>query len=252
MSELRLIPSLTIADSDLVITYGFRSRKYVGDPVNVVRIFNELEVDELSVTDIDCRRNSVEPNFQLIEQIVSEAFMPVSYGGGVASVEAARRIHDLGVEKISINTREPETLSLISELAQVFGSTSVVGVADFYYSNDLASYMCWDYLAMKPTRDDLYGRISRIVHAGAGEIRMNDIERDGSRMGLRADAIAPIAPIVDVPLLLSGGNRDLGDAQTALRAGASGVCAGASLVLYGPHDAVLVSYPTPEERGCAI
>ncbi|MGC4028212.1 MAG: AglZ/HisF2 family acetamidino modification protein [Steroidobacteraceae bacterium] len=246
MLSNRVIPTLLLQDGGLVKTRKFRNPKYVGDPVNAIRIFNEKEVDELVVLDIQASKQGREPDYALISEIAGECFMPLCYGGGVCTVEMAARIFDSGVEKVCLQTAAFENPSLITQIARRFGSQAVVLSVDIKRdwlrrarlynakSGSIASQLWTDFL-----------RIG--VEAGAGEVIVNSVDHDGESDGYDLEVIGQAAGMVEVPVIASGGAGKLDDFKAAIAAGASAVAAGAMFVFHGPHRAVLITYPRYEE-----
>jgi imidazole glycerol-phosphate synthase subunit HisF len=241
--QTRVIPCLLLSRGRLVKTIGFSDPQYVGDPINAVRIFNEKEVDELLLLDIDASREAREPNYDLINDIVSEAFMPVGYGGGVKTTEHAERVVALGVEKVLVNSAALDNMDLVGRLSDRLGSSSTVVGIDVA-KNWRHRYRVYDPSRRKTTDVDPTIQAQRAAEAGAGEILVNDVTRDGTGSGFDLDLIALIAAAVNVPVIACGGAGKLGDLRTAADAGASAVAAGSLFVYVGRHRAVMITYPT--------
>jgi cyclase len=226
-----------------VKTVKFKDPAYVGDPINAVKIFNEKEVDELMLLDIMASREGRGPNFELIEEIVSEAFMPVCYGGGISSIEQIVRLFQLGVEKISLNHAAQSNPKLVKEAAERFGSSSIVVSIDvgrnFFGTAKLYTLGGTNQLSISPLQAAIQAQ-----DQGAGELLLNVIPRDGLRAGLDLDLIKQIAPALKIPLIACGGAGQLDDLKQAALAGASAVAAGSLFVYQGKHRAVLISYPS--------
>jgi imidazole glycerol-phosphate synthase subunit HisF len=242
----RVIPTLLINGTRLVKTCKFRNPKYIGDPINAIRIFNEKEVDELLVLDISASKAHRQPDFQLIEQFASECFMPLAYGGGIRTVEQARKIFSLGVEKICIQTAAFENPDFIYTLAKEFGSQSITVSVDIK-RNFLGKPKIYVSSLGKTASTDLSEAISRFVRAGAGEILLNAVDKDGTLSGPDLELIKYATADLLVPLIASGGISSLADIRAAVEAGASAVAAGAFFVFQGPHRAVLLTYPEYNE-----
>ena len=246
MLKHRVIPCLLIQDGGLVKTERFQKPKYVGDPINAVRIFNEKEVDELIILDINASRNQVEPNYQLIEQIASECFMPVCYGGGVKTVTQAQKILSLGIEKIALQSVAIEDLKVVRSIADFAGSSSVVISVDV--KNDWRGRKCLYSSQQRKTTSQSWKKfISEAVEAGAGEILMMDVDREGTMSGVDEDLIKTAAELSSVPLVVSGGIGSVPDISMAINSGADAVAIGAFCVFQGPHRAVLITYPEYDE-----
>lgn len=242
MLKHRVIPCLLLRNGGLVKTQRFANPKYVGDPINAIRIFNEKEVDELMVLDITASKNQREPDYSLIEQFAGECFMPLGYGGGIRSVDQARRLFAMGVEKVCIQTAALENLSLISQLAQEFGSQSVMVSVDVK-RNWLGKPQLYAAATGKTLSISWREFLTNAVQAGAGEVVLNAVDRDGMMDGMDIELIREAAAAVTVPLVAVGGAKGLPDIRAAVDAGASAVAAGAMFVFHGPHRAVLITYP---------
>ena len=242
MLKNRVIPTLLIKDDGLVKTTNFKSHKYVGDPINAVKIFNEKEVDELIILDIDASRFGKEPNYSLIEQFAGECFMPLCYGGGVSSIKQAREIFSLGVEKISIQTACYKDTNIIKELAQQFGNQSIVTSLDIK-KNWRGKYLLYSSKEKKTIDTPWLDFLRTVVNLGTGEVLINSVDRDGTLSGVEIELIRDACNSVDIPIIASGGVRGLNDIKSAIDAGASAVAAGSFFVFTGPHRAVLITYP---------
>jgi len=242
----RVIPTLLLRNEGLVKTLKFKDPKYVGDPINAIHIFNEKEVDELMVLDIMASKERREPNYGLIEQFAGECFMPLAYGGGVRTVEQARRIFSLGVEKVCVQTAALENPRLISELAERFGSQSVLVSIDI--KKNWFGKMGLYAAARDKRHSTLWQEALRtLVAAGAGEVLLNAVDKDGTLSGPDLELIREASAAVDVPLVAVGGISSLADIKAAVHSGASAVAAGAFFVFHGPHRAVLITYPSSDE-----
>lgn len=240
----RVIPCLLLSQSrgGLVKTLKFGKPKYVGDPINAVKIFNEKEVDELMVLDIDATRENRGPDFDLIEQLASECFMPLCYGGGIRNAEEALRLFSLGVEKVSLQSAVARNPAIIREIADHAGEQAVVVSIDVK-RNWLGKAQPFSAAGVKPSQGDWRQAIRDAVASGAGEILLNAVDRDGTLAGPDLELIREASAIADVPLVAIGGIGSLADIKAATDAGASAVAAGAYFVFQGPHRAVLITYP---------
>jgi len=243
MLKVRVIPCLLLKNHGLVKTVRFKEAKYVGDPVNAVKIFNEKEVDELSLLDITATIEMRKPNFTLIRDIASECFMPFSYGGGIRSIEDIRQIFELGAEKVIVNSHAVENPDFISEASRLFGSQSIVVSVDVKKSL-LNKYEIYIRSGTKNTKLNPVRFAEEMAKLGAGEIFLNSIDRDGTQQGYDLDLIRSVTTAVDIPVIACGGAGSLGHFTDAVhQAGASAVAAGSFFVLHGKHRAVLISYP---------
>lgn len=239
----RVIPVLLLQNGGLFKTYKFKQPKYVGDPINAVKIFNEKEVDELLLLDISCTVSQTEPDYSLIFEIVSEAFMPVGYGGGIKTVDQAKRIFDLGIEKIILNSSLQANLDLVTQISLIYGSSSVVANID-YKKNIFGKNKV--YFKSGTVNSD-YNPIEwavKLQEAGAGEIILNNINKEGTYSGYDFDLLSILYKKIKVPLIVSGGASSIDDFKKAFDSGASGMAAGSIFIYKRPHNAVLLSYPS--------
>lgn len=242
MLRHRVIPSLLLQNGGLVKTLKFANPKYIGDPINAIRIFNEKEVDEILVLDIGASKTGSGPNYDLIEQFAGECFMPLAYGGGITDVEQAHRLFSIGVEKVSVQTTALRSLDLVSEIATRYGSQAIIVCIDVK-KNLLGKHKLYSSATGKTLERDWHSFLRDAVEAGAGEILVNSVDRDGTLSGMDLPLIRNAAEGCVVPVIASGGVGSLADIRSAVDAGASAVLAGAFFVYYGPHRAVLITYP---------
>lgn len=239
----RVMPCLLLRGSGLVKTLKFKDPKYLGDPRNTVKIFNEKEVDELVLLDINATPEGKRPQFDLVREIVSEAFMPVAYGGGIRTIEDAREMLALGVEKIVINSYAVENPGFIREAADIFGSQSVVVCIDVKKTL-FGKYEVFTHGGKKGTKLDPVTIAQRMEQMGAGEIVINSIDRDGTMTGYDLDLIKSVTDVVRVPVIACGGAGNVEHFGEAVnKGGASAVAAGSMFVFQGKHRAVLISFP---------
>lgn len=242
----RVIPILQIDRYGwLVKTKGYRSPRYLGDPINAVKIFNEKLVDELVVVDIDASRLGTEPPYELLEDIASEAFMPVAYGGGVRSLDNARKVIDLGIEKVVVNSCLVTNPHTIERVATELGSQSVIASIDIRRRPDGSQYATYAS-GTKDTGLRAEVLAKRAVEMGVGEVLASFVDREGSGTGYDLDALKRITENVNVPVIASGGAKSMSHFTEGLIHGASAVAAGSKFVFYGRNDAVLITYPEPE------
>ena len=253
MLRPRIIPCLLVKNGGLVKTVSFAAPKYVGDPINAVRIFNEKEVDELTVFDIDATVLGRDPNYAMIKNLAAECRMPMCYGGGVTSAEQIERIVSLGVEKVAVSAAATITSGLVSEAAQRVGSQSVVVVMDVKKSATDNSYELYTHNASKPTgwRPDLFAQ--KIEALGAGEVVINAIDRDGAMNGYDLDLVAQVREATSLPLTVLGGAGSLNDIAALIRKfGIIGAAAGSLFVFKGVYRAVLINYPGRADKDALI
>lgn len=242
MLRHRVIPCLLLKGGGLVKTTKFKDPKYVGDPVNAIRIFNDKEVDELIVLDIEASRHGREPNYALIAEFAGECFMPLAYGGGVSNVEQAKALFASGVEKLCIQTAAMKDLALVRQIADRFGSQSVVVSVDVK-KGPLAAARLFSAARMRTVDGDWQEFVRTAVRAGAGEILLTAVDREGTLSGMDVDLIREAATVCSVPIIAAGGAASLAHMREAVDAGASAIAAGAMFVFHGPHRAVLITYP---------
>lgn len=247
MLRPRIIPSLLIHNGGLVKTVGFKDPKYVGDPVNAIKIFNEKEADELIVFDIDATVQNEPPNMRLIAQFAAECRMPLCYGGGIKSAETANEIISLGVEKIAISSAAVEDPDLISTIAKAIGTQSVVVVVDVKASR--SGYEVWTHNGKRKVARSLISLVQDAERLGAGEIVVNSIDNDGQSKGYDLQLARDIRAAVHVPISFLGGAGSLKDIGKLIETcGVVGAAAGSLFVFKGPYRAVLISYPNASQR----
>lgn len=252
MMKTRVIPVLLLQGQGLVKTFRFKNPTYIGDPINSIRIFNEKEVDELVFLDISATAEGREPNYQIIEDIAGEAFMPLAYGGGITRLEQAQRIFGLGFEKIVLSATAYQNDKLIAELVARYGSSSVVACVDCRrtFLGRIALFTHNGKVRKKP---NLIEHVRRLAELGIGEIIVNSIDRDGTQTGYDLDVIAAVAGAVNVPVVACGGASSLEDFRLAVtQGGASAVAAGSLFVFKGPHRAVLINYPERRDMASVL
>ncbi len=252
MLRPRITPCLLISDGGLVKTVEFKAPKYVGDPINAVKIFNEKEADELIVLDIDATAQQRAPNERLISQFAVECRMPLCYGGGIRTVEQVKRIIGLGVEKISLGAAAIESPELIVATAREVGSQSVVVVLDVRKSAR-GSYDVFTHNGTRATGLDVVTAACAAEERGAGEILVNSIDRDGVMKGYDLELAAMVRGAVRLPISVLGGAGSLADMQALLqRCGVVGAAAGSLFVFKGTYRAVLINYPGPAQKETLI
>ncbi|KAB5488842.1 MULTISPECIES: AglZ/HisF2 family acetamidino modification protein [Flagellimonas] len=246
MALKRIIPCLLLRNNGLVKTIKFKKSTYIGDPINAVKIFNEKEVDELVFLDIDATRNKQEPSYQLIQDIASECFMPFCYGGGVKNVEQIRRLIASGAEKVAINSAAFHNPKLISDAANLFGSSTIVVSVD-YKKNLFGKQMVFVEGGRKSTKIDPVSYAIQMEELGAGELFLNCIERDGTMEGYDVEMVQRIADAVTIPVIACGGANDLQDFKKVLQIEGVSAAAGSKFVFQGKKRGVLISYLDPSE-----
>ena len=251
MLRPRIIPCLLVHEGGLVKTQGFKDPKYVGDPINAVKIFNEKESDELIVLDIDATVYGREPDFGLIAKLAAECRMPMCYGGGVKTAAQAQRIVDMGVEKVAVSTAAIANPSLLSEMAAAVGRQSVVVVLDVRKKSGLFArgYEVCTHNGKTVHKTDPIALAKQLQDAGAGEIVINSIDRDGFMQGYDLELASQFREVLKVPMTVMGGAGSLEHVgQLVSRLGAVGAAAGSHFVFKGKYRAVLINYPTPAQK----
>jgi cyclase len=247
----RITPCLLIHQGGLVKTQGFKDPKYVGDPINAVKIFNEKETDELIVFDIDATVQGREPDFGLIAKLAAECRMPLCYGGGVTTADQAVRIVDMGVEKVAVSAAAIANPALLTQIAAAVGRQSVVAVLDVRKKSGLFAKgleIC-THNAKQTHNQDPLALALQLQDAGAGEIVVNSIDRDGLMQGYDLDLAAQFRQALKLPVTFLGGAGSLEDiVQLISRVGVVGAAVGSLFVFKGKYRAVLINYPTPMQK----
>lgn len=239
-------------DKGLVKTVQFKDAKYVGDPINAVRIFNEKEVDEIMILDIDATVQGREPDYKMIENLAAECRMPFCYGGGVKTVAQAERIFSLGVEKVAISSEAVHNPRLISEIGTRVGKQSVVVVLDVKKSRT-GNYEIWTHNGKKNTGKDAIEFVKLVEDFGAGEIVVNSIDNDGVMKGYDLNLVEKVRSVAHLPLTVLGGAGKLEDiGKLILQYGIIGASAGSLFVFKGIFRAVLISYPDQKVKSDLI
>jgi cyclase len=251
MLRPRIIPCLLIHQGGLVKTQGFKDPKYVGDPINAVRIFNEKEADELMVLDIDATVKGVAPDFSLIAKLAAECRMPLCYGGGVTTAEQATRLVDMGVEKVAVSAAAIANPSLLTEMAAAVGRQSVVAVLDARKRTGLLAkgYEVCTHNAKTAHKIDPVTLAKQLQEAGAGEIVINSVDRDGLMQGYDLDLAWQVKRALKVPVTFLGGAGSLEHlGELVGKLGVVGAAAGSLFVFKGKYRAVLINYPTTAQK----
>lgn len=251
MLRPRVIPCLLVHKGGLVKTQGFKDPKYVGDPINAVRIFNEKESDELIVLDIDATVNGAPPNFALITKLAAECRMPLCYGGGVTTAKQAAQIVGMGAEKVAVSAAAIANHSLLAEMADAVGRQSVVAVIDVRKRTGVFSsgYEVCTHNGKVKHKFQPLTLAKSLQDAGAGEIVINSIDRDGQMQGYDLELACQLKESLEVPVTVLGGAGTLDHVQDLVRQlGVVGAAAGSMFVFKGKYRAVLINYPTPDQK----
>lgn len=247
MIQPRVIPCLLLRDAGLVKTVRFKNPTYLGDPINIVRIFNDKEVDELVFLDITATRERKAPPLELLAKIAGECFMPLCYGGGVADIVTMTTLYGLGLEKVAINTAAVERPSIVAAASKAFGSQSVVVSMDVK-KGLFRGYEVWTRCGRRATGLDPVEHARRMEGEGAGEILLNSIDRDGTMSGYDIELVRRVSGSVTIPVVACGGAASVEDLGRVVKeGGASAAGAGSMFVFQGTHRAVLIKYPTQRE-----
>jgi len=243
----RLIPCLLLSDGNLVKTRKFKDPTYLGDPINAVKIFSEKCVDELCVQDIEASKNGRGPDFDLLAEIATEAFMPLSYGGGITTGDQVRKLLRIGFEKVVLNSGWQDNPALLAETSEQFGAQSVIASIDVK-QDILRRYRCMTCDGTRPVEGSPVELAQRAEQLGAGEILLNSIDRDSAMQGYDLKLVQSVAEAVSIPLIACGGAGSAQDMQVVLhQAGAHAAAAGSMYVYYGPRRAVLIHVPEEKE-----
>ena len=251
MLRPRIIPCLLVHQGGLVKTQGFKEPNYLGDPINAIRIFSEKESDELIVLDIDATSLGREPDFGLIAKLAAECRMPLCYGGGVKTSDQAARIVDMGVEKVAVSAAAIANPALLSDMAAAVGQQSVVAVLDVRKKTGLFAkgYEVYTHNGKTLHKADPVSLAKQLQDAGAGEIVINSIDRDGFMQGYDLDLASQVRDVLTVPVTIMGGAGSLEHVgQLVSKLGVVGAAAGSLFVFKGKHRAVLINYPTPAQK----
>ena len=248
MLRPRVIPCLLISEKGLVKTVKFQKPKYVGDPINAVKIFNEKKVDELIILDIDASKKGKSPDLKKLEIIANESRMPLTYGGGITTVEQAKNIISLGFEKVSISSFALENIGIIEKIASAIGSQSVVVTLDYKKNFVSNNYSVFTLNGCKKHNHNIFKLAKEIEILGAGEILFNSIERDGTMSGYDTHFAKKIRKAVDNQITFLGGAKDIADMENLVdNVGIVGLAAGSMFVFKGQFKAVLLSYQKPNK-----
>lgn len=242
----RIIPVLLIDDRDMIKTENFRKPTYLGDPINAVKIFNRKGVDELSILDISATRLNKEPDFEELRDIASEAFMPLSYGGGITTVEQVRELLAIGYEKVVINSALVRNPSLIKQAVELAGGQSVVASIDAKIVNN--KYCCMISDGQEIVNVSPAELAKKAEEMGVGEIFINSVDRDGMMQGYDIELVKMVSSTVSIPVTACGGAGGIADLKMVLDDGGAHAAAGGSMfVYYGRLKAVLITAPSEEE-----
>jgi len=252
MLKVRIIPCLLLRNASLVKTIQFNKSNYIGDPANTCRIFNELEVDELTFLDITASREKREPNYKILKEIANECFMPLSYGGGIRDIKTAEKIFKIGFEKVILNSYPFENTEIINDLARAFGRQSVIVAIDVK-KNILGGYHVYSLSGTVNEKRHPVEWAREIEMRGAGEILLTSIDREGTWKGFDLDLTASVAQKVKIPVIANGGAGTVQHIRDVVKKGhASAVALGSMVVFQGKDCGVLVNFPDKKELEKAL
>jgi len=246
MYRPRLIPILLLKNHGLVKSIRFNKYKYIGDPINAVKIFNDLKADELVFLDIMASSEKRDISIDLVKQISEEAFMPFSVGGGIKEAKQAEKIIENGAEKVILNSHALSNPNLISEISKQYGTQSVAVSIDVK-KNLIGSYSIYSLSGTVKNKVKLIDWIKKVSDLGAGEIIINSINNDGLMNGYDLNLIKSVSESVQIPVVACGGAGSLADIKDAISNGAHAAAAGSLFVFHGPRKAVLINYPSLDE-----
>jgi len=242
----RVIPCLLLKDEGLWKTKKFQNPVYLGDPINVIRLFNDKGADELILLDILATPEQRSPNYDYLKQLADECFMPLAYGGGITNIEQIKKLLRIGIEKVIINSAAFFTRELITDASRYAGSQAIVVSIDVRKSR-FGKYQIYTNCGTKKIQQDLLESARKFAELGAGEIMINSIDRDGMMAGYDLDLVSSVSQSVDIPVIACGGAGSLDDFAKAVKNGASAVAAGSLFVFHGKLRGVLINYPTRDE-----
>lgn len=247
MLRTRVIPSLLLKDGSLVKTVNFKKYNYIGDPINTVKIFNELEVDELMFLDITASKDNRAIDYQMLIDIANECFMPLSYGGNIKCIKDAKKIFNIGFEKVIINSNSFNRQELIKELSDYFGSQSIIGSIDIKKSF-FGKYNIYTHNGTKKQKCNYIDRVKELVNFGVGEILVTSIDNDGTWNGYDIELIEEISKSVSVPVIASGGAGSLNDIKNVVEnTKVSAVALGSMIVYQSQNMGVLINFPDKDK-----
>ena len=243
MLKTRIIPALLLKNESLVKTVKFKNSSYIGDPINTVRIFNELEVDELTFLDIKATNEHREPNYKILAEIANECFMPLAYGGGIKSLEQAKKIFSIGFEKIVLNSSPVLNINIISEIASYFGNQAIIGSIDVKKTL-WGRYEVVSHSGARKTKMDPVGWAVNLENAGVGEILLTSIDREGTWSGFDIELVKKVTDAVSIPVIAHGGAGTIDHIGEVVKQGNASAVALGSMVVYQQKDmGVLVNFP---------
>jgi cyclase len=252
MLKTRIIPALLLREDALVKTIKFSKPGYIGDPINTVRIFNELEVDELVFLDIEATIKSKKPNLQILREIANECFMPLAYGGGLNNFDTACEIFGIGFEKVILNSACHTHPGIVGQIARHYGNQAVVASVDVK-KNFWGGYEVWTHSGSKNSKKNPIEWCKQLEQMGAGEILLTSIDKEGTWMGFDVDITRKVSDAVSIPVIAHGGGGDVGDIGKVVHEGKASAVALGSMVVYQQKGlGVLVNFPDRKQLEAAL
>ena len=242
MIAKRLVPILLIQNEDIVKTINYKKPKYIRDPMNIIKIFNEKKFDELIVLDINSTKKNQNINFRFLEKLAGECHMPLTYGGGIKNIENANRIFNIGIEKVALNNSIIHNKILLKKISDKFGSQSIIACVDLNI-NFFNKIKLYNYVNKKNLKMNIYEYINNCIDFGAGEILINLVHKEGSLKGIDKIFLDNFQNKFKVPIIIHGGINNIENINQIFDYGYDGVGIGSFFVYQGPHKAVLISYP---------
>ena len=243
MLQKRIIPSLLLTEDGLVKTVKFSNPTYIGDPINAVKIYNEKEVDELVILDIEATKKGNKPRFDLIEEIATECFMPFAYAGGVTEVDDVRKLLKLGVEKVIITSEALNNPQLIKEAVDIFGSSTIVVGIDIT-QNMWGNPRIYSHASNKKVKVDLDEHIKEIASYNPGELLLNFVYKDGTMGGFDIDVVNRLTKDLDIPVVVAGGAGSIEDIKELFeKTSVNAAACGSIFVYHGETKGILINYP---------
>jgi cyclase len=243
MLKHRIIPVLLNSGDGLVKTIKFSDPIYIGDPINTAKLFNDKQSHELIILDIEASKKKLGPNLNLIDEITSQCFMPVSYGGGVRNLLDATSVFRLGIEKIIFENTLFTNFNLLDEVATEFGSQSVIA-SIVAYRDQFNDFYIYNSTVNRKTNITLESVLRNLKNSLVGEIMFTSFDKEGTLSGFDLELIEYVKKNSSVPLIANGGAGNLNDLASAIKAGADAVAAGSLFVFYGSRKSILVNYPS--------
>jgi len=245
LKRVRVIPVLTIEEQSLVKTVKFTKPNYIGDPLNAIKIFNDKYVDEIVVLDISASKKNQLPNYELIQEMAEECFIPLAYGGGISNLEQAKKLFSIGIEKVILNSTLLKDPSLITEIVRIYGNQSVIASIDIKKSLFQKKNL-YGYSGTKKAAQPLFKMIDQFIACGVGELLVHSIDLDGTRKGYDLKMLSDICTYVEVPVIACGGANNIQDFYSAIKQGNASAVAAGSMFMYldNTNNSILINYPS--------